>query len=201
MEIDYTKDKVGLEKELNDLDEFVIDFTKILNKLQIKYVVVSGYVSILFGRSRSSEDIDLIIEKIPYEKFRILWESLKEKFECIITENPEDAYKEYLLQETSIRFSRKKKYVPNMEVKFPNHLNEFDVVALKNKIEVILNNHKMFISPIELQISFKFFLGSEKDIEDALHLYEIFKNKIDINLINEFNRKLKIEELFKEYVK
>lgn len=201
MEIKYNKDSIEFEKEPNDLDELVIDFTDVLNNLNIKYVVVSGYVSILFGRSRSSEDVDLIIEKIMYDKFKSLWDKLQEKFECIITENPQHAYKEYLLQKTSIRFSRKNKYVPNIEIKFPGHLNQFDMISLKNRIEVVLNSHKMFVSPIELQISFKFFLGSEKDIEDALHLYEIFKNKIDTNLLSEFNRKLKIEELFKRYVK
>ena len=59
MKLKFSKKKIEFRKELNDLDKFVIDFTSILNKLKIKYVIVSGYVAILFGRSRSSEDIDI----------------------------------------------------------------------------------------------------------------------------------------------
>ena len=58
----------------------------------------------------------------------------------------------------------------------------------------------MFISPIELQIAFKIYLGSEKNIEDAKHLYELFKDKLNIGLLKEFNRNLKIEKEFNEYL-
>jgi len=50
MEIKYSNKGIEFEKELNSLDKFTIKFTSILNKLNINYVVVSGYVSILFGR-------------------------------------------------------------------------------------------------------------------------------------------------------
>ena len=59
----------------------------------------------------------------------------------------------------------------------------------------------LFISRIEIQIPFKLFLGSEKDLEDARYLYEIFKDKIDTDLMREFNRKLNIEDLFDKYIK
>ena len=47
-----------IEKELNNLDLFVMDFLKVWTT-QAEYVLVSGYVSILTGRSRISEDIDI----------------------------------------------------------------------------------------------------------------------------------------------
>ena len=72
MEIDY-REKISLKKPLNELDTFVIDFISILNDMNITYVVVSGYVAILFGRNRSSEDVDLIVEKINLEQFKKLW--------------------------------------------------------------------------------------------------------------------------------
>ena len=59
----------------------------------------------------------------------------------------------------------------------------------------------MFISQIELQIPFKLFLGSEKDIEDAKYLYSLLKDKLNMELLNEFNRKLKIVDLFNKYIK
>jgi len=195
MEIEYGK-KIEFEKELSSLDQFVIAFTRILNKSGIKYVIISGYVAILFGRNRTSEDVDIIIEKLDLAKFKALWTALLSEFECLNTTNAEDAYKIYLLCGDSIRFSRKGKYVPNMEIKFPNiSLDGFDLLALNERKEVVVNDNQMFISQIELQIAFKFSLGSDKDIEDAVYLYELFKDKLDIKLLRAFSRKLKIEDL------
>ena len=201
MDIDYKDNTIKFEKELNKLDKFVIDFTTILNKLNIKYVIVSGYVSILFGRNRNSEDIDLIVENLDFDKFKVLWDELFKNFECINTHDINGAYDDCLLNHTSIRFSRKGEYMPNMEFKFPDELNELEIVSLKERKKAILNNNLIFISPLELQISFKFFLGSEKDIGDALYLYEIFKNKLDLKLINSFSKKLKVEDLSNKYIK
>lgn len=199
MEIKYSNDEIIFEKNLNELDNFTISFCDILNKLNIKYVVVSGYVSILFGRSRSSEDIDLIIEKISLEKFKDLWGELNSKFECIISSEYEVAYRDYLEEGISIRFAEKGKFIPNMEVKFPK--TNLDKWTLENRIKVLVNEKLLFVSRIEVQIPFKFFLGSEKDIEDAKYLYEIFKDKLDVSLLRDFNRKLNIEDLFERYIK
>jgi len=48
-----------------------------------------------------------------------------------------------------------------------------------NKIKVLLNKDILYISPIELQIAYKLFLGSDKDIEDARHIYRLLKEKIN----------------------
>ena len=58
----------------------------------------------------------------------------------------------------------------------------------------------MFISSLELQIPFKLYLGSEKDIEDAKYLYNLFKDKIDLILLKEFNQKFKIQDKFNKYL-
>lgn len=199
MKIKFSKNRIEFEKDISSLDKFVIDFTSILNKFDITYAVVSGYVSILFGRSRTSEDIDIIVERMDFFKFKKLWGQLYKKFECIITEDINKAYTEYLLTGHSIRFSKKGKFIPNIEFKFSK--TSLDQWTLKERREVNLNNYKIFISPIELQIPFKLFLGSEKDIEDAKYLYKIFKGKINILLLEEFNKKLNVEKLFKEHLK
>jgi hypothetical protein len=170
-----------------------------LNKLNVKYVVVSGYVSILFGRNRSSEDIDIIIEKLTLPKFGMLWNELNKEFECINAENKDSAYKDYLLTHHAIRFSRKGEFIPNMEIKFPKI--DLDDWTIANRKEVSLNKHQIFISPLELQIPFKLFLGSEKDIEDAKYLYKLFKDNLNLPLLIDFNRKLKIEQSFNKYLR
>jgi len=83
-------------------------------------------------------------------------------------------------------------YIPNIEIKFPAVI--LDNTALAEKKCIVLNkNIILFIAPIELQIPFKIYLGSDKDIEDAQHLYYIFNDKINKSLMREFARKLKIE--------
>lgn len=199
MKIKFTKRKIEFEKELNSLDKFVIDFTSILIRLGIKYVIVSGYVSILFGRNRSSEDVDIIVENMAFARFQNLWKELYNGFECIITGSTKDAYNSYLLKEHAIRFARKGKFIPNIEFKFPK--TELDIWTLRNKQEVLFNDRQIFISPLELQISFKLFLGTEKDIEDAKYLYKIFENNLNMQMLTKFNRKLNIGVLFNKYLK
>ncbi|MBS3095572.1 hypothetical protein J4231_02750 [Candidatus Woesearchaeota archaeon] len=119
-------------------------------------------------------------------------------FECINTENMEEAYNLYLLKSIAIRFARRNEFVPNIEVKFPK--GEIDHWTLAERKKVLLNNRSLFISPFELQIPFKLFLGTEKDIEDARHLYKIFQDKIDLTLLHKFNKKLKIDKELIDYL-
>jgi len=198
MGVVYSKGVFSLDKELNSLDVFTLDFCSILEKLNINYVLVSGYVSILFGRNRASEDIDIIVEKLGFDKFKSLWLALYKDFECLNTEIVKEAYDDYLLTAHAIRFSKKGCFIPNMEMKFPK--NELDSWTLKNRKRVVLNKKTLYISSLELQISFKLFLGSEKDIEDAKYLYELFKDKLDLKLLYDFNRKLEIGDSFKRYL-
>ncbi len=50
----------------------------------------------------------------------------------------------------------------------------------------------MYISPIEVEIPYKLYLGSEKDIEDALYLWDIFKDYLDMSLIRRFMKELNV---------
>jgi len=199
MDINFSKSEIKFEKGLSSLDKFVIDFTSILNRLNIKYVLVSGYVSILFGRNRSSEDIDMFIERLDFKRFQLLWNELNNVFECIITTDVNEAYNEYLTKHYALRFSKKSRFIPNIEIKFPKI--DLDKWALDNRKRVVFNNHTVFISSLELQISFKLYLGSEKDIEDARFLYNLFKENLDMPLLKEFNQKLKIGEVFDNYLR
>jgi len=79
--------------------------------------------------------------------------------------------------------------------------NELDMWSIMHRIKVVLNGNKFFTSPLELQIPYKLFLGSEKDIEDAKHLYNVFKGRLSLALLEEFDRKLNIVKSFNKYLK
>lgn len=190
MEYSPSERKIELKRKLNNLDLFVKDFCELLGE----YVLVSGYVSILFGRSRGTEDVDLLIPKMDEEKFKELWEKIhKHNFECINTGNPDEAFK--MLGEHAIRFSRIGKPVPNMEFKLIKNKN--DEYSFNNKIKVIIEGGFLFISPLEMQIAYKLGLGSNKDLEDAKHLYEIFKEKINKEELLRLVEDLEVESEFK----
>jgi len=199
MNIEYKGNAIIMDKTLNSLDDFVIEFTTILNNLSINYVLISGYVAILFGRSRSSEDIDMFIEEIDYNKFFAMWKALYDKYECLATDNAKDAYEDYMKDGLALRFSYKGEFVPNMELKFPKM--ELDRWSINNRKEVLLNKKTIYISPIELQIPFKLKLGSDKDLEDAQHLYEVFKGKLDDTMFNGFLVRLNVIEAFEKELK
>ena len=191
MELEFKGNRIVFERELSNLDKLVIKFTKILDRLKIDYVIISGYIAILFGRSRNTEDIDLFIEEITFEKFRQFWKELdKAGFECLNTSSIEEAYNGYLNEKLAVRFAEKGMIQPNFELKFPK--TKYNEYSLKNKVEVILNGEKLNTSEIELQIAFKLNLGSDKDFEDARHLYKVLKEHLDINLLKRQINELKV---------
>jgi len=198
MNIKVTGTKITFDKKQNRLDRFVVDFTSLLNKVTIQYVIVSGYVAILFGRSRTSEDIDLIVEKLEPRTFKKVWETVSKNFYCINTSDVDEAYNDYLCSGISLRFAKKKTFIPNIEFKFPKV--DLDHWTIQNRKKVVVNGHYFYITPLELQIPFKLRLGSEKDIEDARHLYKLFEDALDQDLLAEFNKKLKTKALFQRYV-
>jgi hypothetical protein len=184
MEYNSDKKEIILNKELNELDRLVIEFLNILEK-HADYVIVSGYVSILLGRSRATEDVDLLTPKIKFLQFRKLFtELINSGYECMNTIDNDEAYK--MLDDFAIRFF--KKGVPRPNIEFKIIKTDLDKYSFENRIKVILRENVLFISPLEMQIAYKLFLAAEgtneelssdKDIEDAKHLYLLFKDKIN----------------------
>jgi predicted nucleotidyltransferase len=192
MEIEFKDDKIIFNRELSLLDSFVLDFIENLEKNNIKYVIISGYVAILFGRSRISEDVDLLIEHISLENFLNFWSEMEQNYECLNTCNSYEAYNEYLQNHLAIRLAKKGSFIPNTELKFVK--NDLDRYALEHRKNIKLGERSLYLSPLELQIPYKLFLGSEKDIEDARFLFKLFKDNLDNVLLKMFLGKLKISD-------
>lgn len=198
MEYDVSAKEIRINKVLNELDKFVIEFINILEK-HVGYVIVSGYVSILLGRARSSEDVDLLVPEMSTKNFSALFDDLKEKgFECANSSIISEAYE--MLDKHAIRFY-KGIPVPNME--FKKISEKIHKEAFDNRIKVILKEKVLFISPLELQIAYKLSLmakgsfeeiSADKDFEDAKHLYELFKDKLNKEKLSHFIKLLNVED-------
>jgi len=174
------------------LDKFVEDFTAVVGR-HCKYVVVSGFVAIAHGRSRGTEDVDLIVEKIGVKEFEALFKDLaKNGFECIQPGTPEEVYTDYLLEDASIRFVRKGSFVPEMELKLAK--DPLDEYQIKKRVRLPLTGLNVYYSSIETNIAFKEeYLKSDKDLEDARHLRIIYAGKIDEKEV------IKIKKMIKRY--
>ncbi len=172
------------------LDDFTEDFCNIVNA-HCKYIICSGFVAISHGRSRGTEDIDMIIEKLSLEDFEKLHEDLiKNDFECMQSNNLRDIYKDYLSQGDSVRYIRKDYMLPEMEIKFAK--DEIDIAQLNSRIKIPFTGLDIYFPKIEEAIAFKEeYLKSEKDLEDAKHLRIIYEDKLDENYIKEFKEKIK----------
>ncbi|MEK6890836.1 MAG: hypothetical protein AABX03_01735 [Nanoarchaeota archaeon] len=171
------------------LDKFAEDFVRVIDK-HCKYIIVSGFVAIAHGRSRGTEDIDMIIEKLSKEQFSILHKDLlKNGFECMQSEDSDVVY-EYLTNKTSVRYTRIGEFLPEMEIKFAK--DEIDEFQLKTRKKLPLTGSDIYFSSIEMNIAFKeTYLKSDKDMEDARHLRIIYKDKINENEINEIKKMIR----------
>ncbi|MEK6807580.1 MAG: hypothetical protein AABX75_00980, partial [Nanoarchaeota archaeon] len=190
MDIHISSKEIIFNKELTALDQFVIDFIKIIEK-HTDCVIVSGYVSILFGRSRATEDVDALILPISKEKFEKLHKDfISNGFWFLNSENTTELF-DLLTTKHSIRVAYKHQAVPNIEIKFIK--SEIEKDASANKVKAIISGKTIYISPIELQIAYKeVILASKKDKEDALHLRETFKQQLNKNLLEKYINTLRV---------
>lgn len=191
MELLFKEKKIILKnKELTLLDEFVEEFVKILEK-HVNYVIVSGYTAILFGRSRGTEDIDILVDELSKEKFDSLYNELSHGYDFLNPEDREGLFN-MLKDKLAIRMAKKEEIIPNIELKFVRY--SFERYALKNSITLEIDDFKCNISPLELQIAYKLYLGSEKDILDARYIYNIFKTYLDISELDKWIHQLKADK-------
>ncbi|MBI2522906.1 hypothetical protein HYW19_00800 [Candidatus Woesearchaeota archaeon] len=183
------KNTIKLDKEINELDKFVIRFIKILEK-HVNYVVVSGYVAILLGRDRATEDIDIITPKTDKNGLKLLYDDLtKNGYWCLNSSDLDDIY-EILRSKHSIRFAIEPNISPNVEIKFSKDF--YDDIALKNPITVKIGNNGIKTSFLELQIAYKEeVLKNNKDLEDARHIRLVAKGHLNKSLINEYKKELR----------
>lgn len=175
---------IKLAKPLNDLDLLVLRFIRILEK-HADYVLISGYVAILLGRSRGTEDVDIFIRPMSREKLGAFYTEVKAAgFWCLNAEREEEIY-EYWHDGIAVRFARTGETIPNFEVKFAR--KRIDEEAFEDFITVETAGGTLRISSLERQIAFKrYYLKSDKDLEDARHLEEVARGHLSTEKIKKY---------------
>ena len=179
-------DTLVINRGLTELDLFVKSFLEIL-KDHSDYLIVSGFVSISTGRTRGTEDIDILVPAMDKEKFGKLFDDLhKRGFWCYQGDTIEEAYP-YIESMSNIRFARVDEMLPNVEFIPIDRTKKAKYFEFMHPQKIKVGDFEFKIPPIEFEILYKeIILKGKKDLEDAQHL-RIF-----------FSELLK-KERFKEY--
>lgn len=197
--MELTEDSLVISKGLSDLDRDVVDFADVLETEGISYVIVSGYVAILTGRSRSTEDIDVMLEPLSESKTEELVDALEERGYWGMA-MPLDSMYEMVAEGDRIRIAEEGEMIPNFEVWFAD--SEFERTVLDSPLAAEVGGETLFVSPIEPQIAYKLALAQDaksltgKDFEDALHLYSTFEEQLNKEELEEYVTRLGAEEYY-----
>ena len=178
-----------MSNETNYLADFCTDFCNILNKYA-KYIVVSGFFVISSGRSRSTEDIDIIVETMSKELFTKFHLDLeKNGFECLQSSDSEELY-DYLNENIALRYIKNNIFIPNIELKFAKDV--LDNYQIKNRTKIKETGIDVYFGSIESCIAFKEeLLKSPKDLDDAKHLRIVYSEKLNEDEIKSIKKIIK----------
>jgi hypothetical protein len=191
--MEFTDGEVVIEKEPSELDELVIDVVRILDEVGIEYVVVSGYVAVLFGRARATEDIDVLVEPFDEATADEAVDRLRDAGYWGSAMPLEDLY-ETLSDDLPVRIAEDGDIVPNIELKFAT--DEYDHLSLQNTVTVRLSGNEIRIGSLELQIAYKLVMDTPKDFEDALYLYEVIGRNLNTNRLEGYVERLGVEDAY-----
>lgn len=197
--MELTGDRLRVSRTLSELDEAVIDFVDLLEDCGIDYVIVSGYVSILTGRSRATEDIDTVLEPMDEDTTNAFVEALEDAGYWGMAMPLEEMYP-MLSEGERIRVAEAGEMIPNFELWFAS--NDVEREALANAITAAVGDARINVSAIELQIAYKLRLAQHagstrgKDFEDALHLFETFEESLNTEALDTYVRDLGVREYY-----
>lgn len=186
-------DVIVLNRELTELDLFVKDFLEILKK-HSDYLVVSGFVSISTGRSRGTEDVDILIPVMGENEFKDLFQDLqKNNFWCYQGDNFEEVYS-YVRDMVNVRFARVNEMFPNIEMVFINENKKAQYYEFTHPQKIKIKDFEFKIPPLEFEILYKeIILAGKKDFEDAGHLRALFSDILKQEKFKEYEPVIKEE--------
>jgi len=189
--MEFTDEGVVIDKPPSDLDRLMLEVGGILDDVGIEYSVVSGYVAVLFGRSRATEDIDVITERFDEGTADELATRLQEAGYWGSAMPLEDVH-ETLADDLPVRVAEDGHRVPNVELKFAS--DEYDRISLDNAISVRLGGETLRVGSLEFQIAYKLDMGAPRDYEDALYLHEVAGPSLNRTALERYVTKLEVED-------
>lgn len=190
--IGFRDGELVVDREPNELDRLAISFTAILDELGIRHVYVAGFVAILTGRARSTQDVDVLLEPLDETQVDRLVENLEENGMWGPAMPLADMYE--MATEANIWIAPAEQVIPHVEAKFVR--DETDRFALENRLTARIGESTIPIAPLELQIAYKLNLGTQQDFEDAVHLYTLFEETLSTAELERWVEKLGVQSAY-----
>lgn len=189
--IELRGDVLVVGREPNELDRLASDFSSVLRDVGVRHVFVAGYVVILSGRARATQDIDVLVERLDGGAVRRVVSEL-ENAGFWGPAMPLGEAEDILSDGGRLWISRENEMVPHLDVTYPT--DEFDRASLERPITAEIASVELPIGPLELQIAYKLYLGSEQDFEDAAHLYTLFGESLSSEKLETWIEKLDVND-------
>ena len=162
----------------NSFEGFVKRVVSALNKSMVNYVIIGGITAIIYGRPRTTMNIDVIIDLKASEKEKI--ENLVAIFSKFNLDVTAEEIVDALIEGS--HFSVFDKLSPfRIDAKGIN--TKLDQIAIKNRRKITLFGLKTWIEAPEDLIVAKLIYGSPQDIEDALSVIINMKDELDIDYL------------------
>lgn len=191
--MEFTDDEVRIDKPPSDLDRLVLDAVDVLESVGVEYAVVSGYVVVLLGRARATEDVDLITERFDEETAV----ELADRFTDAGFWGPamplESMY-ETLADDLPVRIAEADHRVPNVEVKFAS--DGYDRRSLRETVTVRFDGETLRVGGFELQIAYKLHMDTPKDFEDALYLHDVAEPTLNTRKLEAYVEELDVADAY-----
>jgi hypothetical protein len=189
--IELRDGRLVVERSPNDLDELAIEFSSLLADLGIEHVFISGYVAILAGRSRATQDIDVLIERLDEATIDHLVERLHAEGYWGAA-MPLDEMYSMLSNGDNSWVAPDGQVIPHLEVKFVD--DEFDRASLEHSLTAKIGDAVLPIGPLELQIAYKLSLGDKTSFEDAVHLYTLLGESLRQSELEHWVTRMAVED-------
>jgi hypothetical protein len=186
----FDDDTIHIDKPPSQLDSLIIEVAEVLSEAEIDYAIVSGYAAVLLGRSRATEDIDVIVEPFSSMTAGSLATKLRQAGFGGAS-MPLDQLHETLSDDLIFRVAEDGHRAPNVELKFPS--DTYDRTSLQKTVTVDLNDAQLRVGCLELQIAYKLRLGAQHDFEDALYLYHLVEPMLNMSELEQYARELDVE--------
>jgi|YelNatPaOPRAMG01_1025707.scaffolds.fasta_scaffold02414_22 hypothetical protein len=179
---------VEVEGKANQIDRLVYTFVKILEKYT-DYAIVSGYVAILLGMERPTQDVDIVVGGFRSKENlnRFLREIEKKGYFTAVKK--EFMYEIFEKRAEKIDIFTKKQWYFD----FKKAKSIWDFYSIKYSIKIKKGGCVFRVAPPEIQIPYKLWLGSDKDIKDAAYIYERLKPIIDFESMKKNAKAMKVD--------
>lgn len=162
-----------------EMEDLLIKVATILDDLKIPYIITGGMAVSIWGRPRSTFDIDIVVELLPKNINKLARKLLAVDKDVYISE---DAIKEALQNKGEFNFIHPKS---QLKVDFWIVKNEFNKQEIKRAIPKMIERKKInFVSPEDLILSKLLWYQmsqSTRQLEDIESVLVI--SKVDLNYV------------------